>query len=162
MDLMPMADLRKLVLKGLLWSLALAAVAGVVAVLVTNHVIFRVMGTGFLTAGAALLLLPCSVMVDRAKWRSAGLLGMAAVVVEFIIVLLLIWDVHKLLGGGWSLQESLWVTAGVVGGASVAAMIFLVAMQKKDARVAGIVGLGLTGVCVVISMIATSGSRGRG
>ena len=154
MDLMRMADLRRLVLKGLLLSLALAAVAGVVAVLVTNRVIFRVMGTGFLTAGAALLLLPCSVMVDRAKWRSAGLLGMAAVVVEFILVLLLIWEAHDLLRGGWSLQVSLWVTVGVVGGASVAAMIFLAAMQRKDTRVAGNVGLALSGLFFLISMIA--------
>ena len=52
MDLIPMAELRKLTLKALLGSLAFAAVAGVVAVLVANDIVFRVMGTGFLTAGA--------------------------------------------------------------------------------------------------------------
>ena len=60
-----MSDLRRIILKVLLGSLAVAAVAGILAVFVARDVIWRVVGTGFLTAAAALLMLPLSHMIDR-------------------------------------------------------------------------------------------------
>ncbi len=147
-------ELRKLVLKVLLWSLAFAAAAGVLAVLVTSDVIWRVMGTGFLTAGGALLTLPFSLMVDRPKSRSAGLLGIAAVVVEFILILMLIWEADRVLPGR-RVDEQLLITTGVVAGSAVAAMVFLLAVQRPDARLAGWVGLGVTVAFFLAAMTAT-------
>ncbi len=150
-----MAEARKLILKVLLWSLALAAVAGVLAVLLASHVIWRVMGTGFLTAAAALCMMPLSLMVDRQKSQPAGLFGLAAVVVEFILILMMIWEVNTLVGGGWELFRSLWMTVNVVAGSSVAAMIFLLARNRRQARVAATVGLALTAAFFLAAMIAS-------
>ena len=81
-------SLRTILLKGMLWSLAFAAVTGVLAVLVEGgHLAWRVVGTGFVTALACGLMLPISSSIDREKTRSAGLLGMAVVILEFLMAL---------------------------------------------------------------------------
>jgi MFS family permease len=147
-------DLRKLILRTLLGSLALAAVAGVLAVLFANDVVLRVMATGFLTAGAALVMLPLSKWVDRKEKRPAGLFGLAAVVIEFILVLMLIWEVHDVLPGqrDW---EQLWMTVGSVAAASVGGMLFLAAAGRRDARVAGVAGLAVTLAFFVVALIGS-------
>jgi transcription elongation factor Elf1 len=150
--------LRKLILKVLLGSLALAAVAGVLAVLFANDVVLRVMATGFLTAGAALVMLPLSRWVDRKEKRPAGLFGLVAVVIEFILVLMLIWEMYSVLPGqrDW---EQLWMTVGAVAAASVGGMLFLVAAQRPDARVAGVTGLGVTLAFFVAAVVGSWGPR---
>ncbi|MHC4218156.1 MAG: zinc ribbon domain-containing protein [Planctomycetota bacterium] len=149
-----MTDLRKIILKVLLWSLALAALAGVLAVLVSSDVIWRVVATGFLTAAAALIMMPLSIMVDRKKLQSAGLFGIVSVVVQFILVLALIWEVHTVVPGrrGW---ESVMMTIGAVGVTSVAAMVSLIGLHRPDARIAGFVGLVLTAVVFVFAMLGS-------
>ncbi len=149
-----MSELRKLILKVLLWSLGLAAIAGVLAVLVANDIIWRIVGTGMLTAAAALVTLPLSYMADRKKMRSAGLFGLVVVVVEFLLVLALIWDLQSLLPV-WRSEENVLMTIGAVGGASVAATLLLLAAQRPDTRVAGMAGLGLTGAFFVAAMIGS-------
>ncbi|MHC4785515.1 MAG: hypothetical protein ACYTE6_06075, partial [Planctomycetota bacterium] len=146
--------MRKLILRTLLGSLALAAVAGVLAVLFANDVVLRVMATGFLTAGAALVMLPLSKWVDRKEKRPAGLFGLAAVVIEFILVLMLIWEVHDVLPGqrDW---EQLWMTVGSVAAASVGGMLFLAAAGRRDARVAGVAGLAVTLAFFVVALIGS-------
>ena len=85
--------LRKVLLRIMLWSLAFAAVTGVVAVLTQGGtLLWRLIGTGITTAVACGLLLPASALIDREKTRSGGLLGMAAVIVEFLMALSLIWE----------------------------------------------------------------------
>jgi MFS family permease len=147
-------DLRKLILRVLLGSLAFAAVAGVLAVLFANDVILRVMGTGFLTAGAALFMLPLSKWVDRKEKRPAGLFGLAAVVIEFVLILMLIWEVHDVLPGqrDW---EQLWMSVGAVAAASVGGMVFLLAVPRRETRVAGFVGLAITGAFFVVALIGS-------
>jgi hypothetical protein len=108
-------DLQKLILRILLGSLALAAAAGVLAVLFANDVVLRVMGTGFVTAGAALVMLPLSKWVDRKEKRPAGLFGLAAVVIEFILVLMLIWEVHDVLPGQRDWEDALSGDRGAAG-----------------------------------------------
>jgi len=149
------SDLRKVILKILLGSLAVAAVAGILGVFVARDVIWRVVGTGFLTAVAALLMLPLSHMIDRHTMRAAGLLGMSAVVVEFTLILMLIWELAGVFGSSWRVEQALWSTAGIVAGSTVAAMGCLLALHRSDIRIAGMVGLAMTAVFVVVSMIAT-------
>lgn len=50
-------------------------------VLALDHVMVRVMVTGFLTAGAAGLMLPLSRLLDRELHRVAGQFGLALLVV---------------------------------------------------------------------------------
>ncbi len=149
-----MSDLRRIILKVLLGSLAVAAVAGILAVFVARDVIWRVVGTGFLTAVAALLMLPLSHMIDRHKMRPAGLPGMSAVVVEFTLILMLIWELAGVLSS-WRVEQALWSTAGIVACSALAAMGCLLALHRSDIRIAGMVGLAMTAVFVVVSMIAT-------
>ncbi len=87
-------ELRRLLLRIMLWSLGFAALTGVGAILLqVGDLTWRVVGTGLVTAAAAGLLMACSKMVDREKTRSAGLLGMCGVITEFVMALLLIWRV---------------------------------------------------------------------
>ena len=136
-------------------SLAVAAVAGILAVFVASDVIWRVVGTGFLTAVAALLMLPLSHMIDRQKTRPAGLLGMSAVVVEFVLILMLIWEVTGVLRTSWRVEQALWSTAGIVACSALVAMVCLLALHRRDMRIAGMVGLAMTAAFVLASMIAT-------
>lgn len=95
--------LRTILLKGMLWSLAFAAVTGVLAVLTQGgELAWRVVGTGLTTALACGLMLSISTQIDSEKTRSAGLLGMVVVIVEFLMALMLIWEVPRLvLGKSW-------------------------------------------------------------
>lgn len=84
----------------MLWSLGFAALTGVGAVLLQGgDLTWRVVGTGLVTAAAAGLLMACSKMVDRQSTRSAGLLGMCGVIAEFVMALLMIWEVVETLFG---------------------------------------------------------------
>jgi MFS family permease len=148
------SELRKIFLRILLGSLGFAALAGVLAALFASDVTWRITITGLATALAALIMLPLSVMVDRKQSRAAGLCGMAAVVVEFILVMMLVWAVDGLLPGRRPTQ-SLWMTIGAVAGSSVAAMVFLVAAPRRDTRWAGRVGLALTSAHFVAALIAS-------
>ena len=86
--------LRKTFLRLMLWSLAITAAAGVLAVLVeAGDLVWRVIGTGAVTAVACGLMMPICSMMDREKSRSAGTLGTAWVIGEFFLSLLMIWDV---------------------------------------------------------------------
>lgn len=90
--------LRTVLLRLMLWSLGLAATTGVLAVLLQGgDLVWKLVGTGFVTAIACGLMIPSSSMVDRKDVRWAGLVGMTAVVAEFLMALVLIWDVASVL-----------------------------------------------------------------
>ena len=102
--------LRKMLLRGMLWSLAFAAGTGVLAALFdAPDLIARVVGTGAASAIACALLMPISLWIDREKTRPAGLLGMTAVTIEFLLALLAIWEVPRHLFG-FSVGEELGLT----------------------------------------------------
>ena len=84
--------LRKLLIRVMLWSLGVTAVAGAAAALLSaGDVGWRIVATGVITAVAAGLMLPFSILADKPGARREGLLGMALVVLEFIGALALIW-----------------------------------------------------------------------
>lgn len=88
--------LRTIFLRLMLWSLGLAAATGVLAVLFQGgNLVWRLVGTGFTTALACGLMIAASLLVDRERVRWAGLLGMSAVIVEFLMALMLIWEVAQ-------------------------------------------------------------------
>jgi hypothetical protein len=133
---------RKLLLRALLWSLGIAAACGAIAVLSGGfHVVKRVMMTAMLTAVASILLLGAAYLVDRALTRPAGLLGMAAVVVEYLLILALLW---------FRLGERLALTIACIAAPVVPAMLFLIMAAVPQARVAGRVGVASSAVIGVL------------
>ena len=138
---------RQALLRVLLWSLGIAAVCGALATLIGSlGTVSRVMGTAMLTAGASLLLLGAAYLVDRPLTRAAGLLGMTAVVVEYLLLLALMW-----LGGG----DQLAITAGLLSLPVVPAMLCLTMAGAPHTRVAGRVGVA---GCLAVSALLLGGT----
>ncbi|MHC4947363.1 MAG: hypothetical protein ACYTG1_03765 [Planctomycetota bacterium] len=132
-------QLRRTILKCLLASLGLAAVAGVLAVLLpTRDVMLKVMLTGLATAGAAVLMIGLSFLLDRRTLRPAGLYGMCAAVVEFVLWLVLIWLEPWMSG---RVEERVAMTAVMVGVASVMLLVYLALVARERARLAGWAGV---------------------
>lgn len=146
-------ELRKIILRVLLWSLGIGAAVGVVAVLVGGDEIFaRIIATAFATSGAALLLWPMANMIDHDDSRPAGIFGMMFVIVEFILVLTLVWVFETFLDHQFSerLFGSIWALLFT----GLTAIVCLRLMAATGGRVAGIVGAAL---CAVVTVLFLGG-----
>ena len=135
---------RKILLRVLLWSLAIAAVAGVLTVLTQGGTVaWKGIGTASTTAVACGLLLLTSILIDHKKSHWAVMLGTAIVVVEFLLTLVAIWEIPRLLGGYYWPDEigltMLWI--GVLG---ILAMCCLAALHTKKGATAGLLGIVVT------------------
>jgi len=135
--------LRNVFLRVMLWSLGFAAATGALAVLFRGQLVWRVVGTGLITALAAGLMMPASALVDREKSRAAGLLGMAGVIVEFILALILIWNVPRHLFGV-RIEDELAQTLVVFGLAALLIMALLRLLHVPKGVVAARVGTVVT------------------
>lgn len=133
---------RSVILRIMLWSLALAAVAGVVSVLAWSGTLaWRMVGTGLTTAIACALLLPTSALVDRAATRPAGLLGMGGIIFEFLLALTLIWEIPRYLGGvSWEGE-----IAGTMGISGLAIIVLMGLMDLRE-KPKNLIPLGMGGV----------------
>lgn len=146
--------LNKVVLRMMLWSLGLAAATGVLAALFGGgETVWRVVGTGFVTAFACAALLPFSARIDREETRATGLVGMAVVLVEYNMALALIWEVTQILfGRDW--QQQLGKTMIFFGVASaLLALSYRLAIEPHS-RLAASVGAGATIFTFTAYMIA--------
>ncbi len=152
-----MSGWRRHILKAVLWSLAVAAVAGVLGVMVTSQVIWRVAQTGFVTAMAAGVLLLLLRVGDRRQMQAACAVGTAALAVEFLLILMMIWEAPRL-AGVYS-ESLLTVTVFLVAASGGAAMIFLRLLQAPAGRWSGYVGLAQAGAFLVLGLLATWISR---
>ena len=133
-------QLRDICLKAMLWLLGTAAVIGVLTVLTASYdILGRVAGTIITTALAAGFLWPLSIMIDRAKSQAAGLLGAASVIVVYVLVIPLIWELDRE-------EEELAVTSLVIGLAAPAGMCCLRMIHLPNSQLAGRVGVGLYSV----------------
>lgn len=147
--------LRGILLRTMLWSLAFAALTGVAAVLFGGgNLIGRVIGTGLTTAAACAVMLPMAELIDRTKTRSAGLLGMAMVCAQFLMALVLIWDVAKPLLGGRG-EGQIGETMVILGFAVLGAMGLMGLLQRPRAVVAGWAGLVVVVATAVAFLLAT-------
>ena len=146
--------LRKVLLKGMLWSLGFAAAAGVLAVLTQGgDLAWRVVGTGVATALACGCMLGAFPLIDRQKTRSAGLLLMGAITLEFLMGLVLIWELARLLvGRSWEEEIALTMVFFGLGAAVTAGLMGLRA--QSYGRIAGTVGIVVTLLAFVLSMIS--------
>jgi len=147
-------ELRRILLRIMLAALAIAALAGVLAVVVAaGDTLWRIVGTAITTAGAVGLLLPFSLLVDKAKWRRAGLFAMAWTIGDFLLILALIWGEslyhysspweHIAMTLGW------WLLCGA------AAIVFLLSAGVPWLRVTAWTGTALAGVVFVLLEIGT-------
>jgi hypothetical protein len=153
--------MRKMLLKTMLWCLGLSAAGGAAAILLADqYYLRRVTEMGFTASFAAALMIPISLMVDRAKSRAAGLLGMCLIVVEFMLAQLLIWDVRGW-GYRWGSDEIAETMAflAITGGV---AMCFLRIATKGAGRIAGRAGVLLCLVDFVSTMLAVWLPRSTG
>jgi len=134
--------LRKLLLRVMLCSLGAAALAGVVAMLFfRGEIIARVVGTALTTAVAAGLMMALSLLADRERCRSAGTVGMAAVVAEYLLGLLLIWGLDAI--GNYGFDEAEAVLMLTIAGIVLPAMFYLRMAHVPKARLAAWVGVGV-------------------
>lgn len=86
----------QLCLRLMLWSLAVAAFLGVTAMFASDSgPVWHLLWTAFATACAAGLLWRLTRLADQPPTRLAGMFGMAAVLFDFLLILLLIWG-HEL------------------------------------------------------------------
>lgn len=127
--------IRALCLKVMLWLLGTAAVIGVLTVLTASYEILgRVSGTVLATAIAAGILWPLSLMVDRPKTVPAGLLGMAAVIVVYCLVIPLIWDLD-------SYDEEMFFLSLVIGLTTPLGMAAMLMISFPRTQMAGRLGI---------------------
>ncbi len=152
-----MSSWRNYILKALLGALAVTAVAGVIGVVSSEETMWRIGGTGFAAAIASLLMLRMATLLDQPATRSAGLAGAIGITIEFILVVILTWDLSGAFPGD---ETEILGTAAMVGVAMVASMAFLRLLGKPPTRVASIVGLAVTAAACGTGMIATWWPRG--
>ncbi len=141
--------LRAFSLKVMLWLLGTAAVIGVLTVLTASYeVLGRLGGTVLATAIVAGILWPFSLMVDRPKSMPAGLLGMAAAVVVYCLIIPLIWELDN---NG----EEMFFLSLVIGLTTPLGMAAMLMIPFPKIRIAGRLGilfylLVLTSFCIAI------------
>jgi hypothetical protein len=146
-----MTGLRRILLRIMLGSLALAALSGASAFLLSEYdTIGRVVGTCFAAAVAAVLLLFLSLLADREKTRAAGLFGMGLVLTEFILTLVMIWGEPLF---HWDIFWRFGATAGWLAPVGLAVMVYLFALEFKGARWTSRVGLACAGIVYVTFLI---------
>lgn len=134
-------SLRKILLHLMLASLAFSALGGAAAVFATHtDVLWRVTGTGAVAAVACALLMALSLMVDSPKSLAAGVLGMGAVVLSFILSLPLIWEFVP----SWRGEEPIAFSLLLVMGVALPGMFFLRVMFAQRGKWAGRVGIAGT------------------
>jgi hypothetical protein len=151
--ILPLMPLRKILLRIMLWSLIVAAVVGALAVLFfPDELVWRIIGTAATTAVAAGLAIPLFVLTDKPRALVAGLVGLAALIAEYLLTLALIWEVYSIFSG--DLERCL-VTAIIILLMVAPAMICLWLIHIPLAGVAGWTGSVLCAVVFVLYMWVT-------
>ncbi len=139
--------IRKRLLHVLLWCLAASAASGVLTVLVSDRdIMWRVTVMGFVSAVAVGLMIPLSMLVDRERFRAAGLAGMFACVAAFLLSTGLIWAGW----GGWRLEERFGMSLVLLIFMAPAVVGLLCLRATEGGRVAGLVGLACAGAASVL------------
>jgi len=137
---------RRVCLRIMLWLLGAAAVFGVLSVLTASYdVVGRIAGTAALTAFAAGLLWPFSILMDRDTHRNVGMFGAASVIAIYLLVTPSIWNLGQ--------REEEAALAGLIVGLMMPfGLVVMMLINTRVARVAGLVGMGLY-VCVLTSFL---------
>lgn len=154
---------RRLLLRVMLWSLALAAVGGVLAVLFSGRsTIWEIVGTMAVTAVTSALMIWMSVLSEREKTREAGLLGMALLAVEWVGAEILIWNLHQRFALGYAFEEQIGLSMLFGAATGALAMIALGLWRRKGFELAGRVGMLLAIVVTALWILGLWWPRGTG
>ena len=145
---------RKVLLKGMLAALALAAVAGVLALFTPGtDLAWRVAGSAIAASIACGLMMPMSIMAEKAATRAAGLLGMWICVIEFVLGTGLVWSSSF----GSSVSESIALVALMLALCGLVAVALLRALNAEGWRVTAIAGsIGMAAAFCVLAMASVS------
>ena len=141
--------LRRVSLMVMLWMLALATAIGILTVLTASYdTLGRVGGTVVTTAIVAGILWPMSVLADRDRTQAAGLLGMSSVLIVYLLVIPLIWDLdHR--------DDEMLISSLVIGLTMPFGMFFLSLLHFPSTWISSRVGVGVYVTVLVIFLIAT-------
>ena len=138
------APARKLLLRVMLTSLALAAAAGVLGVLIPGKdVVEKLIWTAGLTAVGCALMLAVSRFIEKPDMRPGSLAAMGLILVEYLAALTLVWGIAEHLLGG---DEYVGETMGCLAAIGIPAIPFLRMYVKPMMRIAALVGLILLAV----------------
>jgi hypothetical protein len=139
---------RQVCLRTMLWLLGAAAVFGVLSVLTASYdLVGRLAGTAAITAVAAGLLWPFSIQLDNERYRSMGLFGAVSVIVAYVLVIPVVWNIgHREEEAALS---SLLLTVMLPAGLGT-----MVLMQLRPARISGIFGSAIYFVVLISFLIA--------
>jgi hypothetical protein len=147
-------NIRRLAIRAMLASLALAAAAGILGVLVPGRdAVWRVVMTALATAIACGLMLSATRWIDRPAARAASLVCMGVIVAEFLLCVALIWGLGKFLPGPYD-EEQLGLTMLWLALCGFPAVPFVRMTRSAAARVAGYVGVGAAIVTFLIAMVS--------
>jgi hypothetical protein len=155
------ARLRRIILWVMLVALGLSAALAVVGVLTTNiGEEYQMIGTGIAAAVASGLLLASCKFLDSEKSRQAGLMLMAVIVFEFILVLVALWN--PLAGSSrWRGQEALTLTAVCFPVVALPATIFFHIRQFQGGRLAAFLGMAMCAVTFIAFLRAIWGDYAK-
>ena len=143
---------RKMILIGLLAAIGVAAIAGVLAVLLSaQSVLLRVMWTGIATAITGGLLLPLTKLLDRPRARPGGLSFISFIVVSFIMAMAIVW-LEPIMTG--RMAESLGVSLAFVVLCGIAISIFVLLVTRDGHRLASWIGIAGTSAALVLFNVA--------
>ncbi len=146
--------IRKVLLRIVFGSLALAACCGAAAVLLAGHdTLWRVVGTCFATAAGALLLFWSSALLSQDETRRPGVLAAALVLAEYLPTLGQIWEMF----GRADEQAALSMLHLALTG--LPAVAFLALERRPAAATASRVGLA---VCAAVFALLMAGVWGPG
>lgn len=146
-------QLRKILLRVMIWSLAVAAVLGALAILTSgSDIIWRIAATTGVTAACAAILMAASLLLNKDTGRASGLVGMWATLVAALLTLALIWELDDLLPSPHT-EESTALTLGFLALCTIPAMGFLRARHSPPLRIASIVGVILTVLTFCLFML---------
>jgi hypothetical protein len=147
---------RRVLLRIVFGSLALAAGFGAVGVVFAGHdTLWRIVWTCAATAVGALLVLGASSLLEREETWPPGVLAVALVVGEYLLDLGLIWEVFG------RAQDQAMSTAFFLALTGFPALVFLGILRQPATFIAARVGLAACAVSFLLLMIGTWG-RGWG
>lgn len=153
-------DIRRVLLRALLFALAAAACSGLLAVMIpgTNHM-WRIAAMGVVAALCAGVMMQLTRFVDVRSSRNAGLFGMVICVIEFLLSIVLIWQ--GLFTG--TLAEFVALAMVMLALTSVPAGFSLSLITSPASRTAGICGLiGMSAALIALIYASASSAFGIG
>lgn len=145
---------QQLLLRIMLWSLAVAGGLGIVAVaFVESSWTWQVVGTGFFTAIACALLIPTSALAEKPSFKIAGFASMFVVLFEYLAMLTLIWELDRFLGT-YQTDEQVGLTMLFVALATLLIVGLLWASHTRFGKAAAWCGIGVAVVTFIMTEVA--------